>query len=115
MGQICQIVWRAASCSVRFNNNNSSKTLQDVLSSVSGRISDSAKVCLSRDGAGEGMWREQARESMVAVTRLALSRRLNGAWLRTLGKKLASGPGGCLCQPVFLTESTKLTGKLRID
>lgn len=31
------------------------------------------------------------------------------------GEEICLWAGGCLCQPVFLTESTKLTGKLRID
>lgn len=43
-GHFCQIAWPVAPCLVRFNNNNSNKTLQDVLSSLSGRINSSAKV-----------------------------------------------------------------------
>lgn len=43
-GHLCQIAWPVTPCLVHFNNNNSNKTLQDVLSSLSGRISSSAKV-----------------------------------------------------------------------
>jgi len=43
-GHFCQIAWPVTLCLVHFNNNNSNKTLQDVLSSLSGRISSSAKV-----------------------------------------------------------------------
>lgn len=61
-GHFCQIAWPVTPCLVHFNNNNSNKTLQDVLSSLSGRISSSAKICPAAGSRSEGLkgtWKEQ--------------------------------------------------------
>lgn len=110
-------------CSVRFNNNNSSETLQDVLSSVSGRISSSAKVWLStrsRDGAGEGTWRVQARGEPGGHSGACSEQEVNWrSWLSIQGEKPAPGWGHVLtvfpCLLTFLSESIELTETLKID